>query len=97
MCPHSSPSECFGKGKTNKENLCSAKYFCFLENTELFSEKCCAKKNVGGIAYTQVPGDTTDFPTCKPGCVYELDNEPGSRYCFSTGNINTDKPVMCTG
>jgi len=54
----------------------------------LLSSDCCYKKTVAGIPYTQVAGDTSQHSECKPDCVYERDDEPGSRYCFRDGNIN---------
>ena len=43
--------------------------------------------------YTQVPGNTENFPDCKKNCVYETQDEPGFHYCFKNGQ----KAVTCLG
>ena len=64
----------------------------------LLSSDCCAKKTVGGVLYTQVAGDTSQFPECIPDCVYERDDTPGSLFCFQAGNINNSGgEVECKG
>ena len=64
----------------------------------LLSSDCCYRKTVGGILYNQVAGDTSQYPECKADCVYERDDEPGSRYCFQDGNINNAGGVAeCKG
>lgn len=61
-----------------------------VEPPPLFSEECCTEKTVGGVGYTQVAGDTDDFPECKKGCVYEEDGDKGSRFCFKSGNLKAE-------
>jgi len=56
----------------------------------LLSSDCCARKTVGGILYTQVAGDTSQYPECIPDCVYERVDSPGSLFCFQSGNINNN-------
>jgi len=51
----------------------------------LLSSDCCYRKTVGGILYNQVAGNTSQYSECKPDCVYERADEPGSRYCFKDG------------
>jgi len=62
----------------------------------LLSSDCCAKKTVGGVLYTQVAGETSQFPECIPDCVYERVDDPGPQFCFRSGNIdNKGGEVEC--
>merc|ERR1719312_1633017 len=54
---------------------------------------CCTSKTVGTDAYTLRETETApDTLGCQSSCVYERDEEPGSRYCFKKGDL----PVTCT-
>lgn len=63
------------------------------EPQALFPEECCTKKTVGGVAYTQVAGNTDGFD-CTGQCVYEEDGKPGSRTCFKSGGPGP-LPIEC--
>jgi len=59
---------------------------------------CCPKKTVGNVAYTLIRHEDTRSFDCLNDCVYEKDDEEGSRICFSSGNqIPTCQasPVNC--
>jgi len=60
----------------------------------LLSSECCYNMTVGGQLYTQVAGDTIGFPECVPGCVYEQEDIPDSRFCFKHLNINDGGGVV---
>merc|ERR1712215_325487 len=53
---------------------------------------CCTSKTVGPHAYTLIENEVpSNSMGCKSPCVYERDGEPGTRYCFKTGDL----PVTC--
>merc|ERR1711862_762065 len=54
---------------------------------------CCMSKTVGPHTYTLIENDASAITMgCKSPCVYQRDEEPGTRFCFKTG----DHPVTCT-
>jgi len=54
---------------------------------------CCLAKTVGEYSYTYVGANTATVPArCLNSCVYKMDNNPGSLYCFAKGSL----PVNCT-
>jgi len=53
---------------------------------------CCAIKTVGGVSYSLVDWEDTSDYSCKNDCVYERDDQPGSRVCFANGPL----PVECS-
>merc|ERR1719312_1875883 len=53
---------------------------------------CCISKTVGPHAYTLLENDAAAITMgCKSSCVYQRDEEPGTRFCFKTGDL----PVTC--
>jgi len=54
---------------------------------------CCYKKTVGNVSYTlvQTDDDTAASLGCISNCVFEQDGQPGSRFCFTRGNL----PKIC--
>merc|ERR1719233_878346 len=53
---------------------------------------CCMSKTVGPHNYTLVDNDAAATTMgCKSPCVYQRNGEPGTRFCFKTG----DFPVSC--
>merc|ERR1719206_873582 len=53
---------------------------------------CCMSKTVGPHAYTLIENDAAAITMgCKSSCVYQRDEEAGTRFCFKTGDL----PVTC--
>merc|ERR1719446_1916346 len=54
--------------------------------------QCCGSKTVGLFKYTLI-GNEADLDQfgCKLPCVYEKNGEPGSKFCFKSGDL----PVTC--
>merc|ERR1719312_216007 len=66
----------------------------FADQPSAMEQGCCGSKTVGSHSYTLVDGETAaEAWGCKSLCVYKMDGEPDSRYCFKSGNL----PVSCTG
>ena len=70
------------------------KNYCSGDFPPLLSSDCCYSKTVGGVLYSQIAGDTEDFPECTPGCVYEPADSPGEPFCFKPGG---DDVSECKG
>lgn len=52
--------------------------------------KCCQSKTVGNVNYVLV--SEGEVPTmCKSNCIYQMKDDPTSRYCFAPGDL----PVVC--
>ena len=55
-------------------------------------KECCLSKSVGDVEYVLIEkGDVPEV--CTSGCIYQMVDKPGSRYCFAPGQL----PVNCTG
>jgi len=53
---------------------------------------CCWNKTVGAYSYTLIHNHTAPIPsTCKNNCIYERNDQDGSRYCFAVG----ENQVQC--
>lgn len=55
-------------------------------------EKCCNKKDVGGVSYTLVPGlpNAETHPRhCIDGCVYTQDGT-ANKFCFAKGDLKVE-------
>eukprot|EP00092_Neocalanus_flemingeri_P003870 GFUD01004167.1.p1 GENE.GFUD01004167.1~~GFUD01004167.1.p1 ORF type:complete len:695 (+),score=85.89 GFUD01004167.1:112-2196(+) len=48
---------------------------------------CCAHKDVGGIRYDLVSAEDTTAFGCTSNCIFEQEDEPGSRICFKSGSL----------
>lgn len=56
----------------------------------IICEDCCERKIVKGHMYVLVDENGSVPSNCTSSCVYELVHEPGSRYCFSPGEGESD-------
>merc|ERR1719317_687730 len=53
---------------------------------------CCMSKTVGDHAYTLIENNASAITMgCNSPCVYQRDEDPGTRFCFKTGG----EPVTC--
>jgi len=54
-----------------------------------FANQCCNTIMVDGKGYTQIGIEDTQEYNCLSDCIYERDDQPGSKYCFRAGNKET--------
>merc|ERR1711936_123990 len=68
---------------------------CFLTNyMKGVSLSCCTNKLVGDIHYTLIEEspEIAEPLQCLDSCIYERQDSPGTKYCFTSGSL----PTFCT-
>ena len=53
-------------------------------------EECCKNKVVGGATYSLLGEEDTSAFSCMDKCTYKKEGEADSKYCFATGDLQTE-------
>merc|ERR1719468_455184 len=53
-------------------------------------EECCKNKVVGGATYSLLGKEDTSAFSCMDKCTYKKEGEADSKYCFATGDLQTE-------